>query len=113
MGGKTVRCETTNKDRYGRWIAECFRQDESISRWLVREGWALDWARYSNGKFSVEQKHTEAEQRGECPEFRGGAIDKAQGAGLFLYRPRNSFFSILPTGLRGTASTNFNFSGSL
>lgn len=55
IGGKLVRCAVESKDRYGRWIAECFRQGESISRWLVRNGWALDWPRYSDGRFAADQ----------------------------------------------------------
>ena len=34
-----------------RWIGSCFRSDGAdVSRWLVRNGWALDWPKYSGGR---------------------------------------------------------------
>jgi endonuclease YncB( thermonuclease family) len=42
IGAKTVRT-----DRYRRTIATCFVNDRDLGAWLVREGWALAFRRYS------------------------------------------------------------------
>ncbi|WP_193752757.1 thermonuclease family protein, partial [Xanthomonas euvesicatoria] len=33
---KTVRCQPKDTDRYGRVVAECFVQGQSVNRWMVR-----------------------------------------------------------------------------
>ena len=53
INGKTVFCEAEkNEDIYGRILAECFVGNESISRYMVKNGYAFDYPRYSNKKFS-------------------------------------------------------------
>jgi hypothetical protein len=43
--GSSVR---TGLDRYGRYLGTCFIEGEDVGRWLVRNGWALAFRRYSN-----------------------------------------------------------------
>lgn len=45
--GQTVSCDGEGTDRYGRLIAVCTSGDEDLNRWLVREGWAVAYTRYS------------------------------------------------------------------
>jgi endonuclease YncB( thermonuclease family) len=53
---RPTRCETRNRDRYKRFVADCFRFDgSSVSAWMVRRGLALDWPRYSKGAYAAEQ----------------------------------------------------------
>ena len=60
-----ARCEFVIRDRYGRFVGNCFRADgRSVASWLVRNGYALDWPRYSGGKYSAEQRAAQAEKRG-------------------------------------------------
>jgi endonuclease YncB( thermonuclease family)/flagellar motor protein MotB len=47
-GGKTWSCRTNSVDRYGRGLATCEVDGININRWLVREGWALSFVRYSH-----------------------------------------------------------------
>ena len=48
IGNNSVSCEREkNKDRYGRTVAECFVNGESLSKFLVRTGYAFDYAIYS------------------------------------------------------------------
>jgi endonuclease YncB( thermonuclease family) len=35
-----------------------------LGDWLVREGWALDWPRYSFGKYSEVQHNAQQAERG-------------------------------------------------
>lgn len=41
-------CRGTAKDRFGRLIATCEVNGENIQKWMVRNGWALSFVRYSH-----------------------------------------------------------------
>jgi endonuclease YncB( thermonuclease family) len=47
-GGKSWTCHTSSIDRYGRALAACEVEGANINRWLVREGWAMSFIRYSH-----------------------------------------------------------------
>ncbi|RVO68351.1 thermonuclease family protein [Sinorhizobium meliloti] len=53
---RPTRCEFVERDRYGRFVGICFRADgREINRWLVESGKAVDWARYSDGRYAAVQ----------------------------------------------------------
>ena len=57
IGIYSVECVLEkNKDKYKRSVGECFVKGESLSVYMVRNGFALDWPRYSKGKFSKDQE---------------------------------------------------------
>lgn len=45
--GRFVSCESRNVDRYGRMVAVCYAKGENLSKWMVSEGWAVAYTRYS------------------------------------------------------------------
>ena len=47
IGGVPVRCVEQGTDRYGRTIATCYAQGEDIEAFMVLNGWALAYRRYS------------------------------------------------------------------
>jgi len=47
VGKDKVICVREGKDRYKRTLAECFVNDLSLSRYLVREGYAFAYRKYS------------------------------------------------------------------
>ena len=47
IGKDKVICIREGKDRYKRTLAECFVNDLSLSRFLVREGYAFAYREYS------------------------------------------------------------------
>jgi endonuclease YncB( thermonuclease family) len=50
--GHTVRAEITDVDDYGRTVARCYLPDgRDLSAEMVRQGLALDWPRFSGGKY--------------------------------------------------------------
>ena len=58
-------CKFVERDQYGRFVGNCIRADgASVQRWLVRNGYAMDWPRYSNGAFAKEQSAAKAEKIG-------------------------------------------------
>ena len=53
-----------NKDRYKRLVGECFIKEESLSVFMVRNGYAFDWPRYSKGKFANDQEYAKINKLG-------------------------------------------------
>lgn len=89
-GSRPTRCAFVEWDQYGRFVGDCYRADgESVARWLVRNGHAVDWARYSGGAYAADQAAA-SEQRiglwaGEFQppwewraERRNSAVEKAK-----------------------------------
>jgi endonuclease YncB( thermonuclease family) len=54
IGKKKVNCVKEGKDQYKRTLAECFVNDLSLSRFLVREGYAFAYRKYSK-KFIIDE----------------------------------------------------------
>ncbi len=45
--GRVVRCADRGRDQFGRILGQCWVGEEDIGAWLVREGWAVAYTRYS------------------------------------------------------------------
>ena len=61
IADKIPECVVKDKDRYQRLVAECFIGKESLSRFMVREGYAVAYSQYSKDfiqdeKFAKENK---------------------------------------------------------
>ena len=54
IGKYKVNCIREGKDRYNRTLAECFVNDLSLSKYLVREGYAFAYRKYSKKFISDE-----------------------------------------------------------
>lgn len=48
-------CQLTGRDRYKRYLGGCTVSGEDISRWLVRNGWALAFRKYSTAYVADEK----------------------------------------------------------
>ncbi len=60
-----TRCEFVEWDQYGRYVGDCYRADDvSLAVGIVRSGYALDWPRYSKGKYSTYEAEAKAEKVG-------------------------------------------------
>ena len=60
IGTNKVTCKREKEpDRYNRILAECFVNGESLSKILVKNGYAFDYPKYSNGKFKKDQEFAE------------------------------------------------------
>lgn len=55
IGGSAVSCQPVGTDRYGRIVANCHVRGRDIEEWLVNEGWAMAYRRYSSNYIGVEQ----------------------------------------------------------
>ena len=63
ISDNNVVCVKEGKDRYKRTLAECFVNDESLSSYLVRSGYAFAYRRYSK-KFIAEEDYAKFNKLG-------------------------------------------------
>jgi len=63
-------------DRYGRTVASCAVNGVDLVDWLVRHGLALDWPRYSFGRYSFAQDEA---LRSESGIWAGRALPSRGG----------------------------------
>lgn len=61
---RPVSCAPKDIDRYGRTVASCRADVTDLGEWLVGEGLALDWPRYSKGRYGAIQRQAESAGRG-------------------------------------------------
>ncbi len=55
IGESPVSCRSIDTDRYGRVVANCHVRGRDIEEWLVSEGWAMAYRRYSSHYIGAEQ----------------------------------------------------------
>ena len=58
-----VKCISEGKDQYNRTLAECFVNGESLSRYLVRQGYAFAYRKYSK-KFIKDEYYAKEKKMG-------------------------------------------------
>ena len=63
IGDKVPECIVKDKDRYQRLVAECFIDKESLSRFMVREGYAVAYTQYSKD-FVEDEKYAKENKLG-------------------------------------------------
>ena len=63
IDNNTVECIREGKDRYKRTLAECFVNNESLSSYLVRSGYAFAYRKYSK-KFIEDENYAKANKLG-------------------------------------------------
>jgi len=56
IGNNNVKCISQGKDQYKRTLAECFVNNESLSSYLVRSGYAFAYRKYSK-KFVLDEDY--------------------------------------------------------
>ena len=63
IADQEVSCIRESKDQYGRTLAECFVGKESLSSYLVREGYAFAYRKYSD-KFILDEEYAKIKGNG-------------------------------------------------
>ncbi|NWG53218.1 MAG: thermonuclease family protein [Hydrogenophilaceae bacterium] len=75
IAGRTVRCAVRDTDRHGRPVAMCRAGETELGAWMVEQGWARDWPRYSNQFYAPQETRARAAGRGlwamQCPNLWG------------------------------------------
>ncbi|MDA7750178.1 thermonuclease family protein [Candidatus Pelagibacter sp.] len=63
IGNNIVECISEGRDQYKRTLAECFVNNESLSSYLVRSGYAFAYRKYSK-KFIEDENYAKANKLG-------------------------------------------------
>jgi endonuclease YncB( thermonuclease family) len=56
IGASPVQCRERDRDPYGRTVADCSVRGEDIELWLVRNGHAMAYRKYSSDYIAAEQE---------------------------------------------------------
>jgi endonuclease YncB( thermonuclease family) len=59
-----VRCVPRARDRFARMVATCYQGNDDVARWLVTQGLAVDWPRYSGGTYADAEDTARGAARG-------------------------------------------------
>ncbi len=52
--GSKIKCISSSKDRYKRYLATCFKGEINLNRWMVKNGHAVAYRRYSKNYIADE-----------------------------------------------------------
>jgi endonuclease YncB( thermonuclease family) len=59
-----VNCREEDRDRYGRIVAVCESNGSEINAELIRQGWALEYKQYSDGRYAGDEAEARKAKRG-------------------------------------------------
>ena len=60
---RSIRCNSESKDRYDRFIATCYLKNKNINSWIVRNGYAVAYTRYSK-KYVLDEEYAKKNKLG-------------------------------------------------
>ena len=63
IGNNKVKCIKNGLDKYNRILAECFVNNQSLSKYLVREGYAFAYRKYST-KYIPDEDYAKKNKKG-------------------------------------------------
>lgn len=63
ISSSSLHCKGDKTDRYKRLIAVCYLKDQDINAWLVENGWALAYRKYSTD-YVAQEASAETNHRG-------------------------------------------------
>ena len=63
IANQDIKCASSGIDAYQRTLATCYLADEDLNGWLVQEGWALAYVKYSS-KYIHAEENARTKQRG-------------------------------------------------
>lgn len=77
IGSRTVTCDISGNDRYGRKIGQCRIGDDGLAEHMVQRGWGRDWPRYSKGAYAEDELNARNSGAGiwglDCPDDLWGS----------------------------------------
>ena len=63
IGDGSVSCTLDKQDRYERWLGTCTSDGTNLNQWMVKNGYALAYRRYST-QYLCEEAEAESKKRG-------------------------------------------------
>ena len=61
---RPVKCIEVDRDQYKRAVAVCTVAGTDLAEWLVKNGLALDWPKYSKGSYAAAQSEAKRDNVG-------------------------------------------------
>ena len=58
-----IKCISSSKDRYERYLAKCFKDKINLNQWMVRNGHAVAYRRYSK-EYILDEDFAKENKRG-------------------------------------------------
>ena len=58
-----IRCISNDKDRYGRYLSTCYLKNTDINGWLVKNGYAIAYKKYSR-KYILDEQYARKNKLG-------------------------------------------------
>ena len=55
INNRAIKCTSKNKDRYNRYLSTCYLKKIDINSWLVKNGYAVAYKKYSKKYIFEEQ----------------------------------------------------------
>ena len=55
INNRAIKCTSKNKDRYNRYLSTCYLKKIDINSWLVKNGYAVAYKKYSK-KYILEEQ---------------------------------------------------------
>ena len=63
INNNKIKCISERKDQYNRYLSICYLKNKDINSWLVKNGYAIAYRRYSK-KYVLEEQHAEKNKLG-------------------------------------------------
>lgn len=64
VDGRVIVCVARDRDAYRRAVSVCRIEGRSLNEWMVRQGWAVDYRRYSGGAYAAAERQAAKARRG-------------------------------------------------
>lgn len=64
IGRHVVTCDNHGRDRYGRSLSYCSVEGADLGAWLVERGLAVEYRRYSDGRYQAAEDRAKAAHAG-------------------------------------------------
>ena len=58
-----IKCISSSKDRYKRYLATCYKDKVNLNKWMVRNGYAVAYKRYSKD-YERDEEHAKENKLG-------------------------------------------------
>jgi endonuclease YncB( thermonuclease family) len=64
LDGKATTCIELDRDRYDRAVSTCSADGQDVGQWMVRQGWAVEYRQYSDGRYARDEREAAARRVG-------------------------------------------------
>ena len=63
IANKSIKCHLYDRDKYGRFVGECYYKNTNLNGWMVKNGYALAYLKYSK-KFLILENFAQSNKKG-------------------------------------------------